>query len=79
MTDASKTALITGGAGGLGRAMAEALTKNGLNAVIFDIDEEAGRRHAAEINERRGADRVLAIAGDVSDEGSCNDAIAVCI
>ncbi len=44
MIDASKTALITGGAGGLGRAMAEALTKNGLNAVIFDIDEEAGRR-----------------------------------
>ena len=55
MTDAAKTALITGGAGGLGRAMAEALTKNGLNAVIFDIDEEAGRRRAAEINERCGA------------------------
>ena len=79
MTDASKTALITGGAGGLGRVMAEALTKNGLNVVIFDIDEEAGVRRAAEINERCGADRVLAIAGDVSHEGSCNDAIAHCI
>ena len=52
MTDASKTALITGGAGGLGRAMAQALATNGINTAIFDIDEEAANERAAEINER---------------------------
>jgi NAD(P)-dependent dehydrogenase (short-subunit alcohol dehydrogenase family) len=79
MTDDSKTALITGGAGGLGRAMAEALAMDGINTAIFDCDEEAASKRAAEINERCGCERVLGIAGDVSDENSCNDAIASCI
>ena len=79
MTDASKTALITGGAGGLGGAMAQALATDGINTAIFDIDAEAARKRAAEINERCGSDRILAIAGDVSDESSCNDAVADCI
>jgi len=79
MTDTSKTALITGGAGGLGRVMAEALATDGINTAIFDIDEQAARKRAAEINGRCASDRVLAIAGDVSDESSCNDAVASCI
>ncbi|GMQ75493.1 MAG: 3-oxoacyl-ACP reductase FabG [Gammaproteobacteria bacterium] len=79
MTDAPKTALITGGAGGLGRVMAQALVTDGINTAILDIDKEAARKRAAEINERCGSDRVLAIAGDVSDENSCNDAVASCI
>ena len=44
MTGTSKTALITGGAGGLGRAMAQALATDGINTAIFDIDEQAARR-----------------------------------
>ena len=79
MTNASKTALITGGAGGIGRAMAEALVSDGINTAIFDCDEEAASKRAAEINERCGCERVLGIAGDVSDENSCNDAIASCV
>ncbi len=39
MTEASKTALITGGTGGLGRVMAKALATDGINTAIFDSDE----------------------------------------
>lgn len=35
-----KTALITGGCGGLGRAIAEALLRVGTNVVVCDINEE---------------------------------------
>ena len=44
MTNASNTAFITGGAGGLGRVMAQALATDGINTAIFDIDEHAARR-----------------------------------
>jgi NAD(P)-dependent dehydrogenase (short-subunit alcohol dehydrogenase family) len=79
MNDLSKIALITGGAGGIGGAMAEALANDGCGAAIVDIDKEAARRRATEINARCDAERVLAIPGDVSDERACNDAVARCI
>lgn len=79
MNDASRTALITGGAGGIGSAMAEALAKDGLYTAIVDIDEEKGNERAAAINERCGSERALAIAADVSDERACNQAVAECI
>lgn len=79
MTENSKTAIITGGAGGIGSAMAEALAMDGTNTLLVDIDAETGSRRAAEINERCGAERVAFVAGDVREEASCNDAVAACI
>jgi NAD(P)-dependent dehydrogenase (short-subunit alcohol dehydrogenase family) len=79
MNDASKTALITGGAGGIGSAMTEALVKDGFGAAILDIDGETAKKRATEINERCDAERVLAVTGDVSDERACNDAVAECV
>ncbi|MBT3460671.1 MAG: SDR family NAD(P)-dependent oxidoreductase, partial [Gammaproteobacteria bacterium] len=35
-----KTAFITGGASGLGRATAENFIKAGANVVLFDLNEE---------------------------------------
>lgn len=79
MTDTERTALITGGAGGLGRAMAHALATDGINTVLFDIDSQAANKAAAEISEQFGSDRVLAFSGDVSDESACSNAVASCI
>jgi NAD(P)-dependent dehydrogenase (short-subunit alcohol dehydrogenase family) len=76
MTGPKKTALITGGAGGLGRAMSQALATDGINIAILDCDESASARAAAEFSERVGGDGLLAIVGDVSDEKDCNDAVA---
>ena len=45
----SKRAFVTGGAQGIGRAIAAALIQCGVKAAIADIDIEAGRRTADEV------------------------------
>jgi NAD(P)-dependent dehydrogenase (short-subunit alcohol dehydrogenase family) len=42
-----KAAIVTGGAKGIGRAIAERLVEDGARVVIADVDEEAGRAAAA--------------------------------
>ena len=44
-----KTAIVTGGAGGIGRAGAELFAGEGARVIIADIDEQAGAGTAAEI------------------------------
>jgi 3(or 17)beta-hydroxysteroid dehydrogenase len=43
-----KIALVTGGASGLGKAIAERLTTEGARVVITDIQIELGEKTAAE-------------------------------
>lgn len=47
-----KTAIITGGASGLGEATVRALVREGANVAIFDITEEKGLRLAEELGEQ---------------------------
>lgn len=47
--DSSVSAIVTGGASGLGRATAEALAAKGVKVAIFDMNAEAGEAFAAEI------------------------------
>jgi NAD(P)-dependent dehydrogenase (short-subunit alcohol dehydrogenase family) len=47
--DGQLAAVVTGGASGLGRASAEALTAVGVKVAVFDINEEAGEAFAREI------------------------------
>lgn len=44
-----KTALITGGARGLGKAMAEALAQSGANIVIADMEVASAEKAAQEL------------------------------
>jgi NAD(P)-dependent dehydrogenase (short-subunit alcohol dehydrogenase family) len=63
MSFKGRTALVTGGASGIGRALAGALTRSGARVVVADIDGEAVARTAAD----------LGIGGrqlDVSDEAA---------
>jgi rhamnulose-1-phosphate aldolase/alcohol dehydrogenase len=60
-----KVALVTGGAGGIGRAIMDTLASAGACVVAFDLDE-AGARDAVSSY----GDRGLAVAGDVTSEDS---------
>ncbi len=47
--NASVSAVVTGGASGLGEATARALAKKGVKAAIFDLQKERGQNVATEI------------------------------
>ena len=50
-----RRAFVTGGAQGIGRAIAHALARSGVKVVVADIDGEAGRRTAHEIGAETAA------------------------
>jgi NAD(P)-dependent dehydrogenase (short-subunit alcohol dehydrogenase family) len=69
----SKTTLLTGAAGGLGRAQGRALLDAGVNLVMTDIDSDALHRAQAELDPAR--ERTIVLSHDVTSEGAWNDVI----
>ncbi|MBV8818850.1 MAG: 3-hydroxyacyl-CoA dehydrogenase [Acidobacteriaceae bacterium] len=69
-----KTAIVTGGASGLGAATARLLHREGANVVILDRNEDAGHAVTHELG-----DRVRFVKTDVSDgpetEGAVKQAV----
>lgn len=47
--DSSISAVITGGASGLGKATAQALASRGVKVALFDLDEERGEALASDL------------------------------
>ena len=60
-----KVAVITGGAGGLGRAFSDKATALGMKLVLSDVRDEALQKMVAEL--RANGATVTALAGDVAD------------
>lgn len=60
-----KTALVTGAAQGIGKAIAARLAKDGAVVIISDINEKGAKKTAAAMGEH-----VHAIAADISDPTS---------
>jgi len=60
-----KVAIITGGGGGIGRATALALSKEGARITVADIDLAKSKEVAAEIKEKGG--EAIGVKVDVTD------------
>ena len=65
---AGQIALVTGGAGGIGKATAMRLLAEGACVVLADIDEAALETARTELADKSGADFVRAIKVDVTRE-----------
>ena len=74
MTDASaRTAIVTGGARGIGAAIAARLAADGMAVGVLDLDEAGARNTAGLIAD--GGGRAIGLLADVSDAASVAAAV----
>ena len=73
----NKKAIVTGGAGGIGRATCLALAAEGASVAVVDMNAVVAEEVAAEIRERGGI--AIAIAADVSSEADIERVIATAV
>jgi rhamnulose-1-phosphate aldolase/alcohol dehydrogenase len=71
-----RIALVTGGAGGIGSAVARRLLSEGACVVITDLDRDALDGAVTELAGAHGKDRVRGFRSDVTAESSVHDAFA---
>ncbi|PRB02078.1 SDR family NAD(P)-dependent oxidoreductase [Microbacterium sp. MYb64] len=70
----NKTAIVTGGAGGIGRATSLAFAAEGANVAVVDLNAEAAEAVAEEIRAAGGS--AVAIGADVSSEADIERVVA---
>ena len=71
---AGKTALVTGGDSGIGRAVAIAFAKEGADVAIAYLSEHDDAARTRELVEATGA-RCLLLPGDLADEAHCEQVV----
>ena len=69
-----KTAVITGSAQGIGKAIAEAFAQEGANVVISDINAELSQKTADEIKSKYGVE-TAAVACNVAKIEECENLV----
>ncbi len=70
-----KTAIVTGGASNIGKAISEGLVYEGANVIIADVDETQSKRVSDELN-TSSATETLFIRTDVSDRAQVERMLA---
>jgi rhamnulose-1-phosphate aldolase/alcohol dehydrogenase len=69
-----KVALVTGSAGGIGKAVAKKYAEEGACVVLTDLDKERLEKTRLEFIEKFGRDAVHAVAFNITDHASIVDA-----
>lgn len=69
-----KSAIVTGGASGIGGAITKLFVRRGARVVVVDLQEEAGEALARDLG-----DAVFFIRGDVSDRAVADAAVAAAV
>lgn len=69
-----KSAIITGGDSGIGRAVAIAFAKEGADLVVCYYDEHQDAQETRRLVEAEGR-RCVLVAGDLGEESHCNDIV----
>jgi 3-oxoacyl-[acyl-carrier protein] reductase len=74
---AGRAGVVTGGAQGIGLAIAAALVREGAAVVLADLDLETAKASAEELT-AAGPGKAIACACDVTSEEQVNAAVAAC-
>ncbi len=69
---AGRVAVVTGAAGGFGRAISARLVREGAGVALWDLDEQRARAHADAIDPAGGA--TFAVGVDVGDSRAVGEA-----
>lgn len=69
-----RTALITEGDSGIGRAVALAFAREGADVLISYLNEEEDAQETARVVEASGK-KCVTVAGDIGDESHCRDLV----
>jgi NAD(P)-dependent dehydrogenase (short-subunit alcohol dehydrogenase family) len=73
MTFSGSTAIVTGGASGIGLAITERLARDGAKVSVFDLDLEQAERAAQDVRDKGG--EAIACEVDVSDRSQVDEAV----
>ena len=73
-----KTAIVTGAARGIGAACARAFASHGARVVLADVNADACRSTASEIESSTGAE-TLGVPTDVANPAQCEALAASCV
>ena len=73
---AGQNGLVTGGAAGLGYAIAERLVESGARIAIWDVNQKSLDAAVDKLANIRGKDTVTGVIADVSDAASVDAAVA---
>lgn len=72
-----KSALITGGGGGIGRATALAFAREGARLAVADANPDSAQQTVALVNQAGG--QALALSGDVTDSAQVQAMVAATV
>ena len=74
----NKTAIITGAASGIGKAIAERFASEGANVAIADLNLDAAHATAQELS-AKGPGKAMAVKMDVTNEAAVNEGVAAVV